>query len=562
MTRFQWRRNTAAGAASNNAVLAAGEPGVTTDTHVLKVGDGATAWVDLPEVGSLTYGPTAPGMLAAFVGQRLTNPTGLARVRAYRGRALRDRFDIVVLGNSIGAGYGSTNANVAATASGTQAYAGSDNANGWVGQLRDLLNKALGVDPGEGFVFPNDPRIALGGSAATYNFSGPLRNGVTLPNASSTLTLNLAQQVSSANVWATTAYVGIIFWDQQAASIPTVTVGGAGATMKTTPGGSTNLTTTGSGRFVVGYVPANNTQTVVVTGSSSAPGTWMAGFDLVNATTGVHVHRIAQAGYVTGDLVGGQSNGVLLASAGAGNQQDRVVRSSFQWCPNPGLIVMAHWDVNDYNGQTYTRSVTATLSGTSVTLTSGTFEATDQGRTITGTGISGGTTLSTITGATTATASASMTTGSGVVVSIAATAGPGGSGVTPALESTWLQQFLTNSTGTASTGPLNLGWAALLVGGPRTQYDAAPYPTNRQSAYIGAQAAIPNTADANLAHVAALDLSAIWGSFATAQGTPALQNTGSVHPNLLGYGDIAQIVGDIVSNASSIGAVTSTPAAV
>jgi hypothetical protein len=56
MARFQWRRNTAAGAASNNAVLAAGEPGVTTDTHVLKVGDGATAWVDLPEVGSLTYG--------------------------------------------------------------------------------------------------------------------------------------------------------------------------------------------------------------------------------------------------------------------------------------------------------------------------------------------------------------------------------------------------------------------------------------------------------------------------------------------------------------------------
>jgi hypothetical protein len=55
MARFQWRRNTAAGAASNNAVLAAGEPGVTTDTHVLKVGDGATAWVDLAEVGSLTY---------------------------------------------------------------------------------------------------------------------------------------------------------------------------------------------------------------------------------------------------------------------------------------------------------------------------------------------------------------------------------------------------------------------------------------------------------------------------------------------------------------------------
>jgi hypothetical protein len=64
MARFQWRRNTAAGAASNNAVLAAGEPGVTTDTHVLKVGDGATAWVDLPEVGSRTYA-RLPGTGAA-----------------------------------------------------------------------------------------------------------------------------------------------------------------------------------------------------------------------------------------------------------------------------------------------------------------------------------------------------------------------------------------------------------------------------------------------------------------------------------------------------------------
>jgi hypothetical protein len=77
MTRFQWRRNTAAGAASNNAVLAAGEPGVTTDTHVLKVGDGATAWVDLPEVGSLTYGRKSYISLAEFgpAGNGVTDDT-------------------------------------------------------------------------------------------------------------------------------------------------------------------------------------------------------------------------------------------------------------------------------------------------------------------------------------------------------------------------------------------------------------------------------------------------------------------------------------------------------
>jgi hypothetical protein len=75
MARFQWRRNTAAGAASNNAVLAAGEPGIATDTHVLKVGDGATAWVDLPEVGSLTYGPKTQraGYRISAAGSTTTN---------------------------------------------------------------------------------------------------------------------------------------------------------------------------------------------------------------------------------------------------------------------------------------------------------------------------------------------------------------------------------------------------------------------------------------------------------------------------------------------------------
>jgi lysophospholipase L1-like esterase len=69
MARFQWRRNTAAGAASNNSVLAAGEPGITTDTHVLKVGDGATAWVDLPEVGSPTYVRQSLGSRVILVGE-------------------------------------------------------------------------------------------------------------------------------------------------------------------------------------------------------------------------------------------------------------------------------------------------------------------------------------------------------------------------------------------------------------------------------------------------------------------------------------------------------------
>ncbi|MDB5716249.1 MAG: hypothetical protein JWO15_3646, partial [Sphingomonadales bacterium] len=46
-TRMQQRRGTAAEWAAANPVLAAGEIGVTSDTKVIKFGDGTTAWADL-----------------------------------------------------------------------------------------------------------------------------------------------------------------------------------------------------------------------------------------------------------------------------------------------------------------------------------------------------------------------------------------------------------------------------------------------------------------------------------------------------------------------------------
>lgn len=45
--QIQFRRGTAAEWASANPILAAGEPGVATNTGVLKIGDGATAWNSL-----------------------------------------------------------------------------------------------------------------------------------------------------------------------------------------------------------------------------------------------------------------------------------------------------------------------------------------------------------------------------------------------------------------------------------------------------------------------------------------------------------------------------------
>jgi hypothetical protein len=42
------RRDTAANWATDNPILAVGETGWTTDTRRVKLGDGVTAWVDLP----------------------------------------------------------------------------------------------------------------------------------------------------------------------------------------------------------------------------------------------------------------------------------------------------------------------------------------------------------------------------------------------------------------------------------------------------------------------------------------------------------------------------------
>ena len=44
---WQMRRNTSAGAAASNPILAAGEPGFETDTGKLKIGDGSRSWENL-----------------------------------------------------------------------------------------------------------------------------------------------------------------------------------------------------------------------------------------------------------------------------------------------------------------------------------------------------------------------------------------------------------------------------------------------------------------------------------------------------------------------------------
>lgn len=47
-TRIQIRRDTSTNWTANNPVLALGEPGLETDTFIVKYGDGSTAWNSLP----------------------------------------------------------------------------------------------------------------------------------------------------------------------------------------------------------------------------------------------------------------------------------------------------------------------------------------------------------------------------------------------------------------------------------------------------------------------------------------------------------------------------------
>lgn len=51
MATIQFKRGTAARWAELNLVLEAGQPGFVTDENRLKIGDGVTAWNDLPYIG-------------------------------------------------------------------------------------------------------------------------------------------------------------------------------------------------------------------------------------------------------------------------------------------------------------------------------------------------------------------------------------------------------------------------------------------------------------------------------------------------------------------------------
>jgi hypothetical protein len=56
--RILFRRDTNSNWSANNPVLSSGEPGFAIDSNILKIGDGVTPWLGLPEISGGVTGPT------------------------------------------------------------------------------------------------------------------------------------------------------------------------------------------------------------------------------------------------------------------------------------------------------------------------------------------------------------------------------------------------------------------------------------------------------------------------------------------------------------------------
>lgn len=73
--RFQLRRDTAVNFTSINPTLGPGEPGLETDTLLVKYGDGVSAWIDLPYAAI-----NLPAVLAAYAGGAMPSAFTLSLV--------------------------------------------------------------------------------------------------------------------------------------------------------------------------------------------------------------------------------------------------------------------------------------------------------------------------------------------------------------------------------------------------------------------------------------------------------------------------------------------------
>ena len=86
-TQIQFKRGTAASMASLNLTLAAGEPGLETDTGKFKIGDGTTAWNALPYTAPSATDITTGTLAVARLPAATTSTAGISAFGAVDGTA-------------------------------------------------------------------------------------------------------------------------------------------------------------------------------------------------------------------------------------------------------------------------------------------------------------------------------------------------------------------------------------------------------------------------------------------------------------------------------------------
>lgn len=281
-------------------------------------GGGAKFWAVNDHVRSdATNDASFAPIRALSPGINVTNPRGLRRFSAAIGDALFSRIPIICVGDSVTFGQGADNIN-----SGNNI---PDNTQGYVGQLRTLMNTLYGTTPGEGYIFNTDSRVTFTGAQTGANaYSGPLRHSTRL----------LSGQTYSFTVPSGVSTLRVVQANNSGDVTGSYTKNG---------GGSVALTTlTGTGVSITTDIAVANGDAIVISGPASAQ-TYITGLVLINGTAGVAVHRVGISGYVIGDAIGGQTSGTLNLTSG---QQTSAIKKHYDWEPTPGLLTIA-FGLND-----------------------------------------------------------------------------------------------------------------------------------------------------------------------------------------------------------------------
>lgn len=278
-------------------------------------------------------------------------PAGLRRSLGVLGAPGLGLTNIVCVGDSITAGQGGDNE--------TGKFNNiPDNTQGWVGQFRTMLANSpytSNVNAGEGFIFCDDSRITNEGGTQNRWAPVPLGHGFRLIGAVQKFKITVPAGVTRIGVIQANMPKSFNEGGSKLADVTGATKLGAGAE---TP--MTALTNTGIAIETV--ITCAEGEVLEVLGPATAQ-TYIIGLNLkTGKTNGVLVHRIGQVGFVAGDMLGGQENGVLLKTA---EEQQIAMRSHYRWAGTTGLLLL-DFLVNDQQfqlagGTTKQRGVTKAL---------------------------------------------------------------------------------------------------------------------------------------------------------------------------------------------------------